>query len=316
MIPANELQRMAALRSLGLLDTPVEERFDRITRLAQRLFGVPISLFSLVDENRQWFKSRQGLDATETSRAVSFCGHAINGDVVFQVPDATGDERFADNPLVVGDPSIRFYAGCPVAGPDGSALGTLCVIDRVSRTLSDEEVLTLSDLADMVEREIAASALAITDELTGLSNRRGLHLLGQKVLDVCARQRLPASLVSIDVNGLKKINDQQGHAVGDLALREVADVLGSAFRLSDVIARVGGDEFVALLSATISADVALDRLRHEFAVRNAMPGARYQLSVSAGNAAFDPEYPATLDQLLELADAEERAEKAASRSVG
>ena len=152
-IPANEAERLAALRALQLLDTPAEERFDRITRIAQRLFNVPIALVSLVDGHRQWFKSRQGLDATETPRNISFCGHAILQDGVFHVPNAAADSRFLDNPLVTGPPDIRFYAGAPLASPDGHRVGTLCIIDRIPKTLSEEELRTLRDLGEWVEDE-------------------------------------------------------------------------------------------------------------------------------------------------------------------
>lgn len=152
-IPANEAERLAALRALRLLDTPADERFDRITRIAQRLFNVPMALVSLVDSNRQWFKSRQGLDATETPRNISFCGHAILQDDVFHVPNATEDSRFQDNPLVTGSPDIRFYAGAPLASPDGHRVGTLCIIDRKPKFLSEEELRTLRELGEWAEDE-------------------------------------------------------------------------------------------------------------------------------------------------------------------
>src|SRR4029077_2723014 len=119
-IPANEEQRLAALRALGILETPPEERFDRITRLAKRLFGVPIALISLVDADRQWFKSCQGLCVRQTARDRSFCGHALLSPKPMGIPDAPRDERFADNPLVRAEPGIRFYAGQPLKAADGS----------------------------------------------------------------------------------------------------------------------------------------------------------------------------------------------------
>ncbi|WP_018680791.1 GAF domain-containing sensor histidine kinase [Actinokineospora enzanensis] len=149
----SEIQRLAAVRALRLLDTPREERFDRITRLAQRLLNVPIALVTLVDADRQWFKSCMGLDADETARSVSFCSHAVAAQQLLEVPDATEDPRFADNPYVVGDPYIRFYAGQPVAAPSGALVGTLCVVDRVPRTLTDDERSMLLDLAAWVELE-------------------------------------------------------------------------------------------------------------------------------------------------------------------
>jgi signal transduction histidine kinase/DNA-binding response OmpR family regulator len=152
--PDNELERLRALHGLDVLDTPPEERFDRVTRLAARLFGVPIALVSLVDRHRQWFKSRQGLDVCETPRDVSFCGHAILGEGPLIVPNALDDDRFADNPLVSDGPRIRFYAGHPLCARDGSRVGTLCLIDRVPRDLTDADRRSLADLAGIVETEL------------------------------------------------------------------------------------------------------------------------------------------------------------------
>jgi PAS domain S-box-containing protein len=156
-IPPDDKARVAALRSLDLLDSPPEQRFNRITRTAARLFGVPIATVTLVDENRQWFKSRYGLFVAETPRNVSFCGHAILNDEVFVIEDARADPRFADNPLVTGEPFIRFYAGRPIRTPGGVKLGTLCVMGREPRAFSDADLLTLEDLAGWAEREINLS---------------------------------------------------------------------------------------------------------------------------------------------------------------
>lgn len=138
-LPPNERERLAALRRYVVLDTPPEAAFERITRLASRLLHVPISLVSLVDESRQWFKSAFGLPLRQTSREVSFCAHAILNRDVTVVADATLDRRFLDNPLVTGDPRIRSYAGAPLTTPDGFNLGTLCAIDTVPRRFTPEE---------------------------------------------------------------------------------------------------------------------------------------------------------------------------------
>ncbi|MGB5339994.1 MAG: GAF domain-containing protein, partial [Gammaproteobacteria bacterium] len=151
--PADEVSRIDTLRALNILDTSPEERFDRLTRLAKRLFGVPIALVSLVDEDRQWFKSCQGLTASETPRDISFCGHAILGDDIFLVSNAALDERFHYNPLVTNEPHIRFYAGCPLTVPNGSKLGTLCIIDREPREFSEDDMELLRDLTRMAEQE-------------------------------------------------------------------------------------------------------------------------------------------------------------------
>lgn len=154
----NDSQRCEVLHSLNILDSAPEARFDRLTRLAQRLFQVDIALVSLVDEQRQWFKSRQGLEATETPRSISFCGHAIEQDRVFVVEDTLADERFADNPLVTDGPRIRFYAGCPLKGPGGLLMGTLCVIDSRPRQFDDQERDALRVLAELVEVELREPA--------------------------------------------------------------------------------------------------------------------------------------------------------------
>lgn len=151
----DELQRLEALARYEILDTLPEEAFDRIANLAARLFGTPIALVSMVDENRQWFKACLGLDLRQTDRSLSFCAHAILSEGVMVVPDATRDPRFAGNALVTGEPNIRFYAGAPLITPDGHKLGTLCVIDDVPRAgLSPEEQTNLSDLAALVVDEL------------------------------------------------------------------------------------------------------------------------------------------------------------------
>lgn len=149
-----EAARLSALHRLNILDTPHEERFDRITRTATRLFDVPIALVSLVDENRQWFKSCVGLDMSETPRSMSFCAYAIRRDDIFVIADALQDIRFADNPLVTGHPHIRFYAGCPVSGADGSKLGTLCILDQKPRDLTADDAAALRDLAAWAQLEL------------------------------------------------------------------------------------------------------------------------------------------------------------------
>lgn len=156
-LPPDETARLAALHELRILDTPAEERFDRITRIARDLFGTPITLVSLVDADRQWFKSRVGLDASATPRTVSFCGHAILSDRVFVVEDAAADPRFADNPLVTGPPHIRFYAGAPLRSTLGHRLGTLCLIDSAPRRFAEDDARRLADLAAWAESELNLS---------------------------------------------------------------------------------------------------------------------------------------------------------------
>jgi GAF domain-containing protein len=155
--PADEAERLAALESYCILDTPPEPEFDAIVHEAAAAFGVPTALISLIDRDRQWFKAKVGLEPPETPRGPSFCGHAIHADEVFVVPDATADERFAGNPLVLGGPRIRFYAGAPLITPDGYRIGTLCLIDGEPRaSFGSEDMDRLKSLAAHVVSRLEA----------------------------------------------------------------------------------------------------------------------------------------------------------------
>ena len=302
--PANEATRIQALHGLKVLDSAPEERFDRLTRLAKRLFNVPIALVTLVDKDRQWFKSCVGLDVNETPRDVSFCGHAILQDELLLVPDAKQDKRFHDNPLVTGEPNIRFYAGYPLTVPNGNKMGTLCLIDTQPRELDDEERALLRDLAGMAEQELMAVQMASMDELTLLSNRRGFKTLAQHALDACKHRDKPATLLFFDLNDFKQINDRYGHAEGDSALKTFADVLRIAFRESDVVGRLGGDEFVALLtgSSHVETTAIMARLKEILDERNAMLQRGYEIRFSVGQIEYDPQRHETVDRLLADAD--------------
>lgn len=303
--PADEATRLESLRALQVLDTDAEERFDRLTRLAQRMFNVPIALVSLVDTDRQWFKSAAGLDAPETPRDISFCGHAILGDEVFTVNDATKDLRFSDNPLVTDDPNIRFYAGCPLKALDGSKLGTLCLIDRKPRQMSQDDIEALQDLAGMAEKELAATQLATLDDLTMISNRRGFILLADKALQMCARNGLPATLLYLDLNNFKLINDTHGHCEGDRALLAFTELVKSTFRESDIFARLGGDEFCILLTGTDAAQAedSVARLRYRTHDFNDRLQENYLLSFSTGLLEIDfSDTPYDIESLICQAD--------------
>ena len=261
-LPVNEKERLAALRRYEILDTLPELAYDRVTRLASRLFGAPIALISLLDEHRQWFKSTYGMDVMQTSRDVAFCGYAILGSDVMCVPNAKDDFRFRDNALVTGDPHIRFYAGAPLQDPEGWKLGTLCVIDYVPRApLTAEENATLEDLAAIVMAELqlrtalqALSAvnekltrLAGTDPLTLLPNRLAFEQeLEHRLTSFPAQQ---STVMYLDLDGFKAVNDGPGgHAAGDALLTIMARMLADCLPPGAMLARMGGDEFVALVS--------------------------------------------------------------------
>ena len=153
-IPKNELTRIASLYALDLLDTPPEERFDRLTSCATKIFHVPISTLTLIDVNREWFKSCQGLSKTEGDRAISFCGHALVENEILIIPDTLKDERFKDNPMVTGEPYLRFYAGVPIMSADGSRIGVFCIKDTKPREFSKDDIEILKGLAKWAELEI------------------------------------------------------------------------------------------------------------------------------------------------------------------
>lgn len=304
-LPDDEVVRLNSLRALDILDTSREERFDRLTRLAQRIFKVPIALVSLVDEDRQWFKSCLGMATRETRRSISFCGHAILDDAIFIVEDASHDERFFDNPLVAGEPHLRFYAGCPLRYLDGSRLGALCLIDTRPRTLDLNEQAILRDLAELVERELAAVQLATMDELTQLANRRGFISMGGQSLSLCMRQELPATLVYFDLNKFKRINDQFGHAEGDRALRAFAATMRRTFRHSDVLARLGGDEFAVFLSDATPELVAeiLERFSGALGAYNRSAERGYDIAFAQGECSVDARSNLSIEDMLDRADA-------------
>lgn len=169
IMSTNDAARVSALQKYAILDSEPEQAFDDLTLLASYVCKTPIALISLIDEDRQWFKSKVGVSATETSRDIAFCSMAIQQPEIFVVPDALQDERFRTNPLVVSDPNIRFYAGAPLINEDGYALGTLCVIDRAPRTLAPDQEIALKALSRLV--------------LMQMEFRRNLILLKQALSD-------------------------------------------------------------------------------------------------------------------------------------
>lgn len=297
--PANETQRLMTLRGLNILDTIPEERFDRITRLAEMVFDVPIAVINLVDSERTWAKSVRGLDLVDAPRDLSFCGHVVAADASLVITDASLDERFHDNPYVRQDPSVRFYAGAPLR-TNGHVVGTLCLVDRRPRLLTAEQLHVLHDLATMVEDELTGVQVATSDPLTGISNRRGFELLAGTALPLTRRLGGTSTLLMFDLDGFKPINDVHGHAVGDRALVDFAGCMLKAFRDADVIARLGGDEF-CVLGAGTEADLAapVQRLQDHLAQLRDRP---YRLSFSVGAARYVPERHLAIADLLAAAD--------------
>lgn len=301
---SHEAERLSTLHQYDVLDTPPEESFDRITRLAKSALQMPIVLVSLVDEDRQWFKSRQGLDATETPRDISFCTHAIEQDGPFIIRDALKDERFRENPLVTGDPNIRFYAGIPLKSPDGFNIGTLCAIDTKPRELSDVEVNLLRDLSRLVVDELELRQIAATDSLTGAQTRRSFHMELKREIDRARRYKRDVSFITFDVDHFKKVNDTYGHGAGDLVLQNLAAICKSSLRTVDLFARLGGEEFVIVLPETgrLDAMEVAERLRQTIANTPISDGDnRIDVTASFGVTVFSGEEEIP-QELLERAD--------------
>ena len=287
-----EGQRLHALQSFEILDTPAEPQFDRIVKIAADLLNMPISLISLVDAKRQWVKAREGLDVAETPRSVAFCGLAIQDDDLMVVEDAAADRRFADNPLVTGAPHIRFYAGAPLKSREGHRLGALCVIDRKPRSLSAKHRVMLEDLAAIVVDElelhranIDLQRLAGLDSLTGAGNRRQFLARAEHEIARARRYGQAISVLMADIDHFKRINDTYGHESGDRALVETVRQLRRTARPETLLGRIGGEEFALLLphADLPSALSAAERLRESVeTIELAADGKTFGLTISIG----------------------------------
>lgn len=280
--PLDEEARLSALRRYEILDTAAEVAFDDLVSIAAGICSVPSATVSLIDSDRQWFKARQGLEDSETSRESSFCAHAIlDPNHVTIVPDATADLRFRDNPSVTAEDGIRFYAGSPLLSSDGFAIGTLCVFGSEPKQLDVFQVNALQALSRQVsqllelrrvskelnlqlqdrqwyEQQLHDYQAALetqnadlteqtrTDPLTGLSNRRAFAVALAAAMEKSLASGQPLSVAVLDIDHFKTINDLHGHAVGDEVLVALADMLKSQFSSQGMAARYGGEEFVLL----------------------------------------------------------------------
>ena len=263
LLPPNEIERLRALRDYDVLDTPVDELFDGLVRLAAQICDVPVAMVSFVDAKRVWFKAQVGLPVkTETSRDLAFCAHTILQDKLMEVPDARHDVRFHDNPMVISGPKIRFYAGMPLIDPQGFSLGALCVIDYRPRSLTDSQRGALDSLARLVvslldkrkaahhlqRSEERATHLAQFDALTGLPNR---FLFRDRLAQNLAhgeRNKKPLAVLSLNLDRFKLINDTHGPVIGDQLLGQVAQRLTAVARGSDTVSRLAADEFGIILT--------------------------------------------------------------------
>ena len=323
-VPATEVQRLASIHALNIIEGDHEGVFRAFTRLASSLIGTPASALTLIDADRQWIRASEGLDFRYIPRSSSFCAHAIlKPEEVLVVNDAQQDPRFADNPLVTGQPGIRFYAGAPVQVEPGLPLGTLCVFDSRPREFGERERKQLTDLAAgasaalMLHGALHRMGIAtLTDMLTGAASRTALCAA------LCRLANKPpmdggVAVFMTDMDSFKRINDTHGHAAGDAALREVVRRLKAVLRSGDMVARMGGDEFVLLCHGVQRRD-ALDAIGRRIDAAMAEPfrlgEADISLRLSLGSAIL-PWDGMNPDGLLAHADAALYVQKEARRST-
>jgi diguanylate cyclase (GGDEF)-like protein len=334
----DEVARQSALDSLRITDSLPEPAYDAVVRLASIICGTPIAMVSLITRNRQWFKSRIGLELEETPRSMAFCDHAIRSpDELMEVPDASLDPRFSENPLVTSDPNIRFYAGRPLVDSSGHALGTVCVIDRIPRQLDEAQRNGLSALADVVsgllearrnsllteralaDREFAYRCLEryrshleqrlAQDNLTGLLTRAETERRSREYANAGVAE--PFALAIIDVDHFKRVNDTHGHAAGDIALKQVGQVINSHVSADDIAGRYGGEEFLIVLGQG-DREQMLETLERVRASVEALP-LPFPLTVSIG-VAFGSRGQDTVDDMFNRADAALYRAKEAGRN--
>jgi diguanylate cyclase (GGDEF)-like protein len=311
-----ERVRLEALARYDIVDTPPEEAFDRITRLLRRMFNVPIAIVSFIDAHRQWYKSCLGMDVGEIPRDQTICQYLIDEGRLLVVPDTRLDPRFANLPSVVGDPGVRFYAGLPLKNADGQVIGSLCVIDYQARTFDQAQVDALTEFAEIAMDELELRLTSTTDALTALTSRRAFREQAERAVALALRHRQPLSLVSLDIDRFKSINDTHGHAGGDRVLVAVARRLAGALRQSDIAGRLGGEEFAVVLPKTDRATAmkVAEKLRSEIANHAVdIGGESIPVTASFGITALAASGD-SFDQILERADKAVYAAKAAGRN--
>lgn len=312
-MPCDEVLRQQILDDNELLDTPADPYLDTLVRVVREVFAVKTVLISLIDHDRQWFKSRIGLEITETPRTISFCAHAILGTQPLIVEDTYNDLRFHDNPVVINNPQIRFYAGQPLFSQEGQPLGTLCLIDPTPRQLTDKQVRLFIDMATLVEgylklRHISEQTAQLRaalsreqrktmlDPLTQLWNRAGLNHFLPRQQEQADDLGLQLGVLFCDLDYFKKVNDSHGHAAGDQVLWETARRISAAVRPQDVVTRSGGEEFVVLLQVHDEHELLQIAERIRSALNKepvAIDGLLLNLTISIGAALRNPQEAST-----------------------
>jgi GAF domain len=265
-IPDNEVERLAALRSAMCAYVPREERFDRITRMAQRMLHVPMAMISIVEDDVRWFRSIQGLAKPEVARSMSFCGHAITSDGVFQVKDTHLDARFAQNPVVTGPPFIRSYCGWPLELAPGLRVGALCVMDTMPRTYAPEDLETMADLAHMVESELRVNAMTdnqkalltessraqrkqLLDPATGCWSERGFEELIKRTLRDVVSGEVHAALCGMHILNTQDFKLGDGPGSTEVQAMLISQFIRQRLPANAVLCRMPGGRACAMFAA-------------------------------------------------------------------
>jgi diguanylate cyclase (GGDEF)-like protein len=321
IIPKNEQQRLAALDELGILYTPLEDRFDKITRTLCRIFHIPIAYVSLIDKDTQWLKSTQGFELINTNRSSSICSHTLLVDEYIICEDLSKDERFKDNIFVTSDFKLRFYAGFALKSR-GLNIGTLCIADDKPRTFNNEDIATMRDLTSWAQTEINLTQLseiqiqliteldqaqkdAKIDDLTGLWNQGAIKEVLQRAHHRHLITQQPYSLMMVDIDNFKQVNDTYGHPFGDQVITAIADELKQSIRPSDTIGRYGGDEFLIILencNYQRAKELSQRLLHHSHQLTIINNNEEVKTSISIGFASTDHIAVNDAEGLLECAD--------------
>jgi len=298
----DDARRLEVLAELDILDTPRELAFDRLTGLCRKIFDVPMSTLTFIDGHRQWFKAAEGMEDCETDRRPAFCNYAIGEIHPLIVRDTQLDPRFADNVFVLGKPFLRFYAGAQLK-VSGVNVGTLCVMDTKPRAFDERDVDMLRDIAAIAVDELMLRNLSMRDSLTGALSRRAFRGEGERLRMLADRHGHKLTCALLDIDHFKSVNDNFGHGVGDLVLAKVTETCQSILRTSDIIGRLGGEEFGILLPHTRLSDgmAVLEKMRQAIAglVIESPCG---PVSVTASFGAVDFSRGLPFDTMLERAD--------------
>lgn len=315
--------RIAELHTLDVFFTPLEARFDRITRLARKALRVQAAAITLVDQERQWFKSVDGWDVRELPRSRSLCSQTVEKGEPIIVKDLLKDPEYASHPMVAKGPKFRFYAGFPLVDPSGTVIGTFCVFDTKPRSITRSDVQSLWDAGESAQKELLTNELreaqqqlikklgtarrqANLDELTRVWNRRGGLDLMTDMLEIANSDNQSLAVCMIDLDKFKEANDNFGHRTGDQVLRKVTGMIIGCLRSDDVLCRFGGDEFLLVLANPKHDDLKsiLERIRdrvNEFPIETREGSVAMTLSIGA--ALWKPyQREISRDNFIELAD--------------